>query len=67
MLGDVQISLTPVFAVPPFSEAFDYGTDSGLYQYANLEASQCNGAKAHIPDRMPDTDPVVQTFKKWVR
>jgi len=31
MLGDVQISLTPVFAVPPLSEAFDYGTDSGLY------------------------------------
>ena len=37
MLGDVQISLAPdLIAVLPCSEALDYGTDSGLYLYADL-------------------------------
>ena len=52
MLGDVQISLAPdLIAVLPCSEALDYGTDSGLYLYADLVGHP----RAYLASRMRGT------------
>ena len=52
-----------LFAVLPISEASDYGTDSGLYRYADCAYLAIGSLYAWTPRAYP----VHYTFKKWVR